>query len=109
MLFGALHGVAEASRLRRRKCRPASRLRRHLREARHNCNRLQANVVSVAGGKTAPLSQRPKGTTKPHGGERNLAVGYVRVDVRGLHARCALHPRLNFSCFDTARSDMPVD
>ncbi len=65
MLFGALHGVAEASRLRRRKCRPASRLRRrkcrpasrlrrHLREARHNCNRLQANIVSTAGGKTAP-------------------------------------------------------
>ena len=78
MLFGALHGVAEASRLRRRKCRPASRLRRHLREARHNRNRLQANAVSVAGGKTAPLSQRPKGATKPHGGERNLSVGGVR-------------------------------
>ena len=45
---------------------------RHLREARHNRNRLQANVVSVAGGKTASLSQRPKGATKPHGGERNL-------------------------------------
>ena len=55
MLFGALHGVAEASRLRPRKCRPASRLRRHLREARHNRNRLQANVVSAAGGKTAPV------------------------------------------------------
>jgi len=54
MLFGALHGVAEASRLRPRKCRPASRLRRHLREARHNRNRLQANSVSAAGGKTAP-------------------------------------------------------
>ena len=72
MLFGASHGVAEASRLRPRKCRPASCLRRHLREARHNRNRLQANVVSAAGGKTAPLSQRPEGATKPHGGERNL-------------------------------------
>ena len=56
MLFGASQGVAEASRLRPRKCRPASRLRRHLREARHNRNRLQANAVSAAGGKTAPLS-----------------------------------------------------
>ena len=26
----------------------------HLREARHNHNRLQANIVSAAGGKTAP-------------------------------------------------------
>ena len=40
--------------LARRKCRPASRLLRHLREARHNRNRLQANAVSAASGKTAP-------------------------------------------------------
>ena len=24
-----------------------------------------------------------------------FTVGYVRVDIRGLRARCALHPRLN--------------
>ena len=29
---------------------------RHLREARHNRNRLQANIVSAAGGKTAPVT-----------------------------------------------------
>jgi len=48
------------------------------RGARYNRNRLQANIVSAAGGKTSPTMAPVKARLQPRSGEWNLAVGAVR-------------------------------